>query len=80
MARRIAHARWTGELANGWGEVSAGGGRQPDPVPNDPPPAGRDGARDRRKRRAFEGEVISRIRARARHHSGPGELAKRRGG
>ena len=49
--------------------------RQADPSPNAPRPVDRHRDRDRRERRAFEGEVISRIRARARHRRAPGEVA-----
>jgi osmotically inducible protein OsmC len=49
--------------------------RQADPSPNASRPVDRHRDRDRRERRAFEGEVISRIRARARHRRAPGEVA-----
>jgi lipoyl-dependent peroxiredoxin len=55
-----------------------GRGRRADPAPNEPRPVNRDGERDRRNRRAFQGEVISRIRTQARHRPAPGAVAQRR--
>ena len=51
--------------------------RQADLSPNAPRPVDRyrHRDRDRRERRAFEGQVISRIRARARQRRAPGEVA-----
>lgn len=56
MARRIAHAEWTGELANGRGEV--------------PPRTERWGTG--RERRALEGRVMSCIRAQSRRRHSTG--------
>jgi osmotically inducible protein OsmC len=56
----------------------AGPGPQADPAPAQPPPTGSRDEGDRRRRRALEGEVISRIRRQARDRHEPAASRQRR--
>jgi lipoyl-dependent peroxiredoxin len=50
--------------------------READPTPAQPRPVDRSRERDRRERRVFQGEIMSQIRARARHRRVPGATRK----